>query len=121
MVLLTEEEKKERNKERCKKWRENNKEQKKEYLKEYRQTEAGKKSYRISNWKKRGVKSEDYNALYEYYINCQNCELCEIELVEGLFGANRRCLDHSHKSGLFRNVLCNTCNGKRRENNFYFN
>jgi hypothetical protein len=118
----------EKNKEQLQEYREANKEQSKEYQKEYQkayyekikeyfQTDAGKKSRRIANWKERGVKSEDYDALYEYYINCKNCELCEIELIEGMFGANKRCLDHCHKTGLFRNILCCGCNIRRGENN----
>jgi hypothetical protein len=93
--------------------REKIKEQQKEYDKEYRQTEVGKKSHRISRWKRWGVKHEDFNALYEYYLNCKNCEECNIELQEGNFGNNKRCLDHDHQTGLFRNVLCNSCNVKR--------
>ena len=95
-----------------KKWRENNREKIREYEKEYNQTETGKKSCRITNWKKRGIKSDDYNSLYDYYINCKNCELCNVELVEGLDN-NSKCLDHDHESGLFRNVLCRSCNVKR--------
>jgi hypothetical protein len=104
----------EKNKEQIQEYYEKNKEQIKEYNKEYSQTEAGKKSNRINNWKQIGVKSEDYNALYEYYINCKYCENCDIELIEGNYGANKRCLDHCHKTGLFRNVLCHICNIKRR-------
>jgi hypothetical protein len=100
---------------------EKNKEQiqenKKEQNKEHFQTEEGKKSSRINNWKQRRVKSEDYNALYEYYLNCKYCENCGVEFVDGDLGANKKCLDHSHKTGLFRNILCNTCNNRRRENN----
>ena len=88
-------------------------EQRKEYNKEYYQTEAGKKSNRISKWKQRGVINDDFIALYNYYLNCKNCEGCNIELQEGYFGNNKRCLDHDHQTGLFRNVLCHSCNLKR--------
>ena len=104
---------KEKTKEKEKEYYQKNKEQRKEY----RQTEQCKKTHRISNWKKRGVKCDDFASLYEYYLNCKNCEDCNIELAEGIYGANKRCLDHSHNTGLFRNILCNTCNLKRRENN----
>tara|TARA_R110000803_G_scaffold76170_1_gene140728 strand:- start:50 stop:592 length:543 start_codon:yes stop_codon:yes gene_type:complete len=96
-------------KEYNKEWREKNK----EYQKEYNQTEKGKKTHRISNWKTKGIKSDDFDSLYEYYLNVKNCELCEIELVEGN-KSNSRCLDHNHDTGLFRNVLCNGCNVKRK-------
>ena len=88
--------------------------ERKEYHKEYRQTEAGIKSYRISNWKTIGVKHDDYSSLYNYYLNCEKCENCSIEFIEGNYGANKKCLDHDHETGLFRNVLCNRCNIKRK-------
>ena len=28
---------------------------------------------------------------------------------------NKKCMDHCHLTGLFRNILCNSCNSKRRE------
>ena len=104
----------EKAKEYQKDYRENNKEKAKEYNKEYRKTEVGIKSQRISKWKQRDVISDDYDKLYEMYMNTNNCEECNIELIEGRYGNNRKCLDHCHKTGEFRNVLCNGCNNKRR-------
>ena len=97
-----------------KEYREKNREKKKEYKKQYYQTEAGKKTSRISNWKQRGIVYDDYNSLYDLYISVWNCEECNVELVEGSYGNNRKCLDHDHITGQFRNVLCNTCNLRRR-------
>ena len=108
---------KEKIKEKNKEYRENNKEKIKEQQKVYFKTENGKKSMRISIWKSRGIINDDFDALYDYYINCRNCEKCDVELVEGQ-KTNSRCLDHSHKTGLFRNVLCSACNLKRGEDNF---
>jgi hypothetical protein len=96
-----------------KEYRKKNKDKIKEKAKEYIKTEAGKKTNRISKWKIRGIKSDDYNSLYEYYINVENCEECDVELVEGNI-INGRCLDHDHETGLFRNVLCRSCNIKRK-------
>ena len=103
----------EKNKEQLKEYKETNKEKIKEQKKKYYQTEAGKKTTRISDWKQAGVINDDFSSLYEHYINCNKCEICSIDLVEGRYGANRRCLDHDHTTGLFRNVLCNSCNVKR--------
>jgi hypothetical protein len=87
-----------------------------EYQKWYSQTDAGKKTRRIHDWKRSEppVKCDDFNALYEYYINTTHCENCNVELVEGSKAANRKCLDHCHETGEFRNILCNTCNVRRK-------
>ena len=87
-------------------------EQQKKYSVEYRKTDAYKKSQRLRKWKLRGVVCEDWNALYDLYVNCWKCQNCDCDLIEGNYGNNKRCLDHDHKTGLFRNILCNTCNIK---------
>jgi len=101
----------EANKDKIKAYKELNREKIKEQKKEYNQTEAGKKSLRISQWKHMGVKYEDFNALYEHYLNCKNCQECNVEFYGN--GANKRCLDHDHETGKFRNVLCHICNVRR--------
>ena len=102
---------------RAKEYYEKNKEKILTHAKEYSKTESGKKSCRISVWKFNGLIHGDYDALYEHYINTKNCDYCNVELIEGC-GKTARCMDHSHKTNLFRNVLCNSCNTKRREDNF---
>ena len=87
----------------------------KSYMKAYNQTEKGKKTHRITHWKSSGVISEDYDTLYDKYINTLNCEECGAELtVDKKMTSTTRCLDHCHTTGLFRNVLCNGCNVRRR-------
>jgi len=93
----------------------NQSEKAKEAKQKYYNTEHGKKARRIKNWESSGVKSDDWNALYEYYKNCWECENCGIELIEGNYGNNKKCLDHCHITGLFRNVLCNYCNILRKD------
>ena len=107
-------------KETYKEWRKNNqeyikeyRENNQEYIKEYKQTATGKKSNTISNWKRRGLIHDDYEALYEKYINTWECENCAIELVTGHTAPNRRNMDHDHITGKFRNILCNMCNIER--------
>ena len=101
---------KENHKEYIKNNKEKIKEHDKEYSKEYRKTENSKKSNQISCWKIRGVKNDDFSSLYDKYINCKNCEECNVELQTGNNMKNKRVLDHDHETGLFRNVLCNSCN-----------
>ena len=108
----------EEKKEKRKEYREKNKEKLKQQEKEYWQTEAGKKSMRLKNWRRSGLKHENYDEIYEYYLNCKNCENCNVELTDGNTASNRKCMDHSHITGEFRNILCATCNTKRREDNF---
>jgi hypothetical protein len=67
-----------------------------------------KKSYTIYNWKKKGVIPPEgitYQELYYHYDSCENCEICNIS-----FNDMKKCLDHDHKTGLFRNIVCNSCN-----------
>ena len=112
----------ERNKEKLKQKRleyyERNKEQEKikmkEFSKKYHQTDRGIKSSRIAGWKYQGIKCENYEEMYERYINTKSCELCNVELIEAkLATTNRKCLDHDHKTGLVRNVICHKCNSKK--------
>ena len=72
------------------------------------------KQNRIKKWKSRAVICDDWDKLYDRYINTNNCDNCDIELIEGNYGSNKKCLDHNHNTGEFRNILCNTCNCRRR-------
>jgi hypothetical protein len=107
------EHRKEYDKKYSKEWYKNNKEHKTQYNKEYKQTDAGKKTHLISRWKQTGLICDNIEELYEHYINTFECDNCGIELVTGNYGANKRCLDHCHITGKFRNILCNTCNVER--------
>ena len=101
---------KEQEQEKQKEYRANHKEEMAEYNKAYKATEKGLKKHRITGWKQLGVVSDDWDLLYEKYINTTNCEHCDVELVEGKVGNNAKHLDHDHKTGLFRAVLCKYCN-----------
>ncbi len=67
-------------------------------------TSEGKKSQVISSWKRKGL-IDNYDKVYVKYLNTNNCEKCNIS-----FDKVKKCMDHNHTDGKFRNVLCNRCN-----------
>lgn len=89
-------------KERNQLWYKNNKEK----VELYKHSDKRKKSQRIRQWKKYGVVCEDWDKLYDIYINTKTCDICDVEFVEGI----KKCLDHDHEEGYFRGILCNECN-----------
>jgi len=97
---------KERIKQKKKEYRENNKTKIAENNKEYRQTPNGKKSTTINNWKKYGLIHDNYDELYDKYLDTSECDVCKYVFDE----TNKRCMDHDHTTNLFRQFLCNKCN-----------
>ena len=100
---------------RGKKYYEENTEKIKLKSKNYRKENPEKvhKSYTISQWKKQGVKHDDYKSLYNKCMNTEYCECCGCKLTtDKVMTLTTRCLDHCHITGLFRRVLCNGCNLK---------
>ena len=79
---------------------------KKEWSKIYYKSKKGIKSARLSQWKKNGLIAINYDIIFERWWNSSNCENCKCEYTED----NIKCMDHDHKTGLFRNILCNACN-----------
>ena len=90
----------EKHREAGKKYRENNPEQ-------------YKKSARIGAWKINGLICDDYDKLYQHFLDITNCDLCGILLTTDRYTTNTtRCMDHSHITGLFRNIVCKKCNSQ---------
>ena len=98
---------KEHKKQSDKQWRENNKEKIRKNYKEWKQSPEGKKSLTISSWKRLGLKlfGYTYDEVYEYYLSIDNCEVCNKDIS----GHNKH-MDHCHSTGIFRWVLCPSCN-----------
>ena len=107
-MVQTTEEKRKYNRERYHKLKETK-------IKDYRQSDNWIKSQRVCNWKRSGVIHENFDVLYDKYINTKKCELCERDLtIDKRTTSTTRCLDHDHKTGLFRNIVCNRCNSQMK-------
>lgn len=93
------------------KWIKNHPEYKKEYNKKRQKTPKEKKRFTIKNWKQRGLKLHGYtyDEVYEYYLETNNCEVCNKDLT---IGGQQKSMDHCHESGCFRWILCSSCNTK---------
>lgn len=44
------------------------------------------------------------------YVNTTHCDCCNIQLITGKTGGSHKVMDHNHKTGEFRNILCHNCN-----------
>ena len=77
---------------------------------EYAKTDNGKKLISINRWKQYGVKHNNFDDLYKIWKEATNCADCDVVFVEGNKGNNRKCLDHDHTTGLFRDIICHKCN-----------
>jgi hypothetical protein len=90
-----------------KKYKKDNKEKIVKQMKEYDQTPAGKKSHTMSDWRQRGSIDPDMDEIYDKkYLPATHCQVCKKEFKNSY----DRCMDHDHETGLFRQVLCRSCN-----------
>ena len=78
----------------------------------YNNSSNGYKSKKKSKWKSRGLVMDNFEEIFDRYMKTTNCDRCNIELTTGDTPAKMttRCMDHHHKTGLFRNILCFNCN-----------
>lgn len=94
-----------------------NQESKREYQRQYYECPENIKNNIINCWKRRGVISDNFDELYDKYINTNICEKCNNEIKSGKGLIGRRHLDHDHETGQFRNILCGKCNINEKKNN----
>ena len=83
----------------------------KDYQMEYRKN--NKEKITITQWKKNGIRSENFHKLFKIFNKAMNCYFCNVQF--GNTTRNRKCLDHDHLSGYPRFILCNICNTKLRK------
>ena len=83
-------------------------EKNKEAQKRYYETQNGIKSSLKNRWKSYGLNMENFEEIYKRYQDAIFCDICECVLQGN--GRNRKCMDHDHDTGEFRNVVCNYCN-----------
>ena len=89
---------------RKKKWLENNP----TWFKEYNERDYVKQYNTIKNWKRIGIKSNNYEELYLLYISMDYCMLCNEEFDKRI----NKHLDHNHQTGEVRYICCRSCNKK---------
>jgi hypothetical protein len=99
-------------------YREKNKEKISEYNKQYfsKYKIDKEKEITISHWRSMGVIEDDYEKIYDIWCNTNKCQKCNNEII----GYNK-CLDHCHKTGKFRKILCRSCNTHNIEDDSYKN
>ena len=67
-----------------------------------------------ASWKAKGMKftKEEYKTIYNKYIYATNCELCNNKFKS----TTDRHLDHNHKTGEIRYIVCRSCNKRKKDN-----
>ena len=88
--------------ERVKKWRKENP----EYLRKYRQ-EHRRRIYLVESQRRYGITPEDYEAIWDLQKGaCATCYL----VFDWSHKQTALHIDHDHKTGMLRGLLCNKCN-----------
>lgn len=97
----------ERNRENCRRWRKENPEKSKQARRRYYESCLKKRCFKTNIREKTITKKlEIYGISQAYYDLCldKGCKLCTDKFEK------TPCLDHDHKTGKFRGVLCHRCN-----------
>jgi len=85
-----------------------------EKIKEYKKQYAIGKTFKIKGWKKTGLIG-NYDEIWKRYCETENCDLCNVKLtLESKITSTRKCMEHNHESGEFRNITCHKCNMTRK-------
>lgn len=118
----------EKQKSRCKKWRDNNKDRRRDYQKQWRERNAEKVAdyqqqyhaeYRMkedsqfSTWKRNlhrnyRITPDDFNSMWESQDG--KCAICNENMVPRGRSSFAATVDHNHETGEVRGLLCRCCN-----------
>ena len=82
-------------------------------------TEKEKIKKKINDWKYQGLLMNtywDYVTIYYHWLVSTHCEKCNLEFTEGNTRF-KKCMDHNHNTGEYRNILCHVCNVNDNSNN----
>ena len=79
------------------------------YTRKYNQSAKGRKSQKINYWRRQGLIG-DYDFIYDKWLNTTHCELCNCD-----FNTNKKCMEHCHDTGRFRNIVCASCNSNKSD------
>ena len=92
------------------KWRRNNFKKIKTYQAKYKRSPKGRKSSRITDWKRMGIICNDFSKFYdEIYMMIDRCNFCYSKFTQ----KNKKTLDHDHNIKYkenIRGIICNRCN-----------
>lgn len=69
------------------------------------------KSEKKSNWIRSGLIMDNFDEIYNKYIYATNCDLCDKVFPN----TKDRQMEHDHKTGEFRNIVCMRCNAKKSD------
>jgi len=79
-----------------------------DYMKVHGKTPAGIRTRVVAIWKYRGTIGDLHKYYDDVYLPATNCEICDKK-----FKTTRdKHMDHSHKTGIIRQTICNRCNSR---------
>ena len=68
-------------------------------------------SKKVHRWREYGMVCDNWEKLFVYFSNCERCEWCNVKLTKDRYNKKTtRCINYDYDTGLFRNVICMSCN-----------
>lgn len=68
----------------------------------------------INSWINQGMIdsfNDNWETLYNKYINTTNCDICNFDFLKDKFKSTK-CMEHNHTTGCVRGIVCSSCNRK---------